>query len=173
MHEEDKGVAAAALCATMAVCSAGEVDMPVSKHRRRGKIRTSKPDLSPDASRQNVMTIDELRHAIANPARDFTDKVVVAGVWWFHELLRKVGDRWRSTKASGKDKRTAALLLCVAMDGEHGTDDDLSPVIAEMLRPYCPAPTFAEGWEQANQMSPGTVRAMAVRILSAPDKPGA
>jgi hypothetical protein len=153
--------------------SAEEVDMPVSKHRRRSKTRTRKPDPSQDASRQNVLTIDELRHAIANPSRDFTAKVVVAGVWWFHELLRKVGDHWEDTKASRKDKRTAALLLCVAMDGERGKDDDLSPVIAEMLRPYCPAPTFAEAWEQANQMSPGTVRAMAARMLSAPGKPAA
>src|ERR1700758_898864 len=107
--------------------------MPVSKHRRRSKTRTRKPDPSPDASRQNVLTIDELRHAIANPNRDFTAKVVVAGVWWFHELLRKVGDRWHDAKASRKDKMTAALLLCVAMDGERGEDDDLSPVIAEML----------------------------------------
>jgi hypothetical protein len=52
------------------------------------------------------------------------------------------------------------------MDGEQGKNDDLSPMIAQILRPYCPAPTFTEAWEQANQMLPGTARATAARILS-------
>jgi hypothetical protein len=164
MVEQGKGADAAALIRP--VQSAGEADVPVSKHRRRSKMRTRKPDLSPNASQQNLMTVDELRNAIANPARDFTAKTIVAGVWWFHQLLRKVGDRWQGIRASSKDKRTAALLLCVAMDGEQGKNDDLSPMIAQILRPYCPAPTFIEAWEQANQMSPGTARATAARILS-------
>ncbi len=147
--------------------------MPVSRHRRRSKPGTRKPDLSPDASRQSITTVDELRQAIANPALDFPAKAVVAGMWWYLQLLRKVGDRRQNIKASRKDQRRAALLLCVAMDGEHGENDDLSPVIAEMLRPYCPAPTFAEAWERANQMPPGTVLATAARILSASGKPAA
>lgn len=147
--------------------------MPVSKHRRRSKPGTRPPAQPRNASRQDVTTIDELRQAIGNPALDFPAKVVVAGVWWFQQLLRKVGDRRQNIKASRKDKRTAALLLCVAMDGEHGKNDDLSPVIAEMLRPYCPAPTFAAAWEQANQMLPGTVSAMVARILSSSNRPAA
>ncbi|MEA2737400.1 MAG: hypothetical protein QOH05_707 [Acetobacteraceae bacterium] len=144
--------------------------MPVSKHRRRSQIRTRKPDPSPDAARQDAMTLDELRHAIANPARDFSAKTIVAGVWWFQELLRRVGDRWHSMKASRKDKKEAALLLCVAMDGAHGKNDDLSPILANMLRPYCPAATFTEAWEQANQMSRGTARETAAKILGPSDK---
>ena len=63
------------------------------------------------------------------------------------------------------------MLLCVAMDGEHGQNDDLSPVLADMLRPYCPAGTFVEAWEQAKHLSPGTVRAMAAKILNPPGVP--
>jgi hypothetical protein len=147
--------------------------MPVSKHRRRSEPRVRKPGLSPDPSRQNAMTIDDLRRAIASPALDFPDKAVVAGVWWFQQLLWRVGDRWQSNKASRKDKRTAAMLLCVAMDGEHGKNDDLSPILAEMLRPYCPTPSFVQAWEQAKQLSPGTVREKAVTILVPPGKPAA
>jgi hypothetical protein len=110
-------------------------NMPVSKHRRRSRIRTKKPDPSPDVPPQDGKTLEELRQAIANPARDFRAKAIVAGVWWFQQLLRKVGDRWQSMKNSREDKRNAALLLCVAMDGEHGQNDDLSPLIAEMLNP--------------------------------------
>jgi hypothetical protein len=119
------------------------------------------------------MTVDELRRTIANPALDFPAKAVVAGIWWFQQLLRRVGDRWQGNKASRKDRRTAALLLCVAMDGEHGENDDLSPKLAEMLRPYCPAPTFAEAWEQAKRLPAGTVRQKAARILIPPGKPAA
>lgn len=144
--------------------------MPVSKHRRRSKARTKKPEPSLDVSRQNGMTIEELRQAIANPARDFRAKTIVAGVWWFQQLLRKVGDRWQGMKTSREDKRDAALLLCVAMDGQHGQNDDLSPAIAGMLRPYCPAPTFVEAWEQANQMPPGAVRETAARLLNQPHR---
>lgn len=147
--------------------------MPVSKHRRRSKVRTKKPETSPEVPRQDGMTIEELRQAIANPARDFRAKAVVAGVWWFQQLLLKVGDRWQRMKTSREDKRNAALLLCVAMDGEHGQNDNLSPVIAEMLRPYCPAPTFVEAWEKVNQMASGTVRETAARILTSPGKSAA
>jgi hypothetical protein len=142
--------------------------MPVSKHRRRGKPSSGRPDVTPD-----VMTMDELRRTIANPALDFPAKVVVAGLWWFEQLLRRVGDRWQSVKASRKDKRTAAVLLCVAMDGEHGQNDDLSPVLADVLRPYCPAPCFVDAWEQAKQMPPGTVRTMAAKILNPLGTPAA
>jgi hypothetical protein len=145
--------------------------MPVSKHRRRSKTRTRKPDPSPEASRETSLTIEELRRAVANPALDFPAKTIVAGVWWFQQLLWKVGDNWRSSKASRKDKKTAAMLLCVAMDGEQGKNDDLSPVIAEMLRPYCPGPSFVEAWEHAKQMSPGTLRTQVAGILSPPGKP--
>jgi hypothetical protein len=145
--------------------------MPVSRHRRHGKTETRKPDHAPDPVRQTITTIDELRQAIASPALDFPTKAIVAGLWWFQQLLRKVGDRGQTTKPSLKDQKRTALLLCVAMDGEHGKNDDLSPVIAEMLRPWCPAPTFAQGWEQANQMPPGTVSAMAARILRPAGKP--
>lgn len=134
--------------------------MPVSKHRRRSKPGSAGPDVAPD-----VMTIDELRRTIASPALDFPAKVVVAGLWWFEQLLRRVGDHWQSGKASRQDKRTAAVLLCVAMDGEHGQNDDLSPVLADMLRPYCPAPSFVDAWEQVKRLSPGTVRTMAAKIL--------
>jgi len=144
--------------------------MPVSKHRRRSKIRTRQPDLRPDAPRQNITSIDELRKAIADPAPDFAEKAIVAGVWWFQQLLRKVGDQWQPSKASPKDKRTVAMLLCVAMDGEHGANDDLAPIIADMLRPYCATPTFVEAWEQAKQMAPGTVRMMAVGFVSSARK---
>jgi hypothetical protein len=147
--------------------------MPVSKHRHRRKTGTRKPEPSSDASRPSIMTMDELREAIADPALDFPAKVTVAGVWWFQQLLLKVGDRWQGISASRRDKRSAALLLCVAMDGEHGANDDLSPAIAEMLRPYCDAPTFVEGWEHAKQVPPGTVRAMVAKSLSPSGKPPA
>jgi hypothetical protein len=139
--------------------------MPVSKRR------SGKPGQSPAPARQTITTIDELRQAIANPALDFSAKASLAGVWWFQQLLRKAGDRQQTTRPSWKDQRRAAVLLCVAMDGEQGENDDLAPVIAGMLRPWCPAPTFAEGWEQANQMPPGTVTAMAARILNPTAKP--
>lgn len=145
--------------------------MPVSKHRRGSEIRARKPDPSPNALRQNVMTVEELRRALANPALDFPARGVIAGVWWFQQLLWRVGDHWQGDKASRKDKRTAAMMLCVAMDGENGQNDNLSPVIAELLRPYCPAPTFTEGWEQAKRLPPGTVRALTAKVLSIPGKP--
>jgi hypothetical protein len=147
--------------------------MPVSKHRRRNATRSRKPDPAPNPQRQVVMTLDELRRAVANPALDFPAKTTLAGVWWFQQLLEKVGDHWQGIKASRKDKRTAAMLLCVAMDGEHGKNDDLAPAIADLLRPYCPAATFTEGWEQAKQLSPGTVRTLTAKVLSTPGKPAA
>jgi hypothetical protein len=116
------------------------------------------------------MSLEELRQAIANPARDFPAKAVVAGVWWFQHLLHRVGDRWQDVRTSRDDKKTAALLLCVAMDGEHGKNDDLAPVIAAMLRPYCPALSFVEAWEQANGLPPGTARATAAEILGSSGK---
>jgi hypothetical protein len=94
-------------------------------------------------------------------------------VWWYRQLLRKIGDHRHSMKLSWKDKNRAALLLCIAMDGERGENDDLSPIIAEMIRPYCPAGTFAQAWEQANQLPPGAVAATAARILSPSGKPAA
>jgi hypothetical protein len=139
--------------------------MPVSKHRRRGKPGTVKPDQPSNVSRQDITTIDDLRQIIANPAHDFSAKAAVAGVWWFQQLLRKAGDHRQTAKPSWKDRRRAVLLLCVAMDGERGENDDLSPEIAAMLRPWCPAPTFAGAWEQANRLPQGTVAATAVRIL--------
>jgi hypothetical protein len=147
--------------------------MPVSKHRRGNKPRARKPEAAPVVSRPAIMTIDELRQAVANPARDFSAKLVVAGVWWFRQMLWRVGDRWQNLKASRKDKREAAMLLCVAMDGEHGANDDLAPRLAAMLRPYCPAATFTEAWEQANRMPPGSVRETAARILTPPGQPAA
>lgn len=147
--------------------------MPVSKHRRRSKTRTPKPDALSEASREPGMTIEEMRRVVANPALDFPAKTIVAGVWWFQQLLWKVGDHWRSSKASRKDKKTAAMLLCVAMDGEHGKNDDLAPLLAEMLRPYCPRPTFVEAWEHTKNMSPGTVRTLVAGILNPPGKPAA
>jgi hypothetical protein len=145
--------------------------MPVSKHRRRSETRARKPTPPPADSPSPNMTIDELRRAVANPALDFAGKIVVAGVWWFQQLLLQVGDHWQGHKASRKDKKGVAALLCVAMDGEHGPNDTLAPLIADMLRPYCPAPTFVDGLEHAKQMSPGTVRATAAKILSRPGKP--
>ncbi|MDR3537179.1 MAG: hypothetical protein P4L71_11830 [Acetobacteraceae bacterium] len=140
--------------------------MPVSRRPRRSEMRTRQPDPPPGASQPNLTTIDELRQTIADPALDFPAKVAVAGVWWFQQLLWRAGERWESAKASRKDRRQAALLLCLAMDGEHGQNDDLAPTIAGMMRPYCPATTFVEGWEQATRVSPGTVRTMAAKILS-------
>jgi len=145
--------------------------MPVSKHRRRGKPGTRQPDQPPNASRQNITTIDELRAVIASPALDFPAKAIVAGMWWYQQLLRKVGDRRHSITPSWKDKKRTALLLCVAMDGERGENDDLSPVIADMVRPYCTARTFTEAWEQANRLPPGTVSATVARILNPSGKP--
>jgi hypothetical protein len=145
--------------------------MPVSKHRRGSEIRTRKSDPAPNALRHTVMTLDELRRTIANPALDFPAKTTIAGVWWFQQLLRRVGDRWQGHKASRRDKRTAAMLLCVAMDGEHGKNDDLAPIISSMLRQYCPAATFTEGWEQAKRLSPGTVRTLTAKTLTVPGKP--
>ncbi|HBK09126.1 MAG TPA: hypothetical protein DDZ81_25255 [Acetobacteraceae bacterium] len=147
--------------------------MPVSKHRRRSETRVRKPDPAPTAPRPNVTTADELRQAIANPALDFPAKVVVAGTWWFQQLLGKVGDTWQGDKTSRKDKKTAALLLCVAMDGEQGQNDDLSPMVAAMLRPYCPAPTFVDAWEKAKQMPPGTVRMRVAKFLDRSNRPAA
>jgi hypothetical protein len=147
--------------------------MPVSKHRRSSKVRPRKPEAPPVVSRSGIMTIDELRQAVANPARDFSAKLVVAGVWWFQQMLRRIGDRGQGLKASHKDKREAAMLLCVAMDGEHGANDDLAPLLAAMLRPYCPAATFTDAWEQANRMAPGSVRETAARILTPPGQPPA
>jgi hypothetical protein len=147
--------------------------MPVSRHRHGSETRTRKPDPAPTAQRHTVMTLDELRRTIANPALDFPAKTTIAGVWWFQQLLRRVGDQWQGNKASRKDKRTAAMLLCVAMDGDHGKNDELSPIIADALRPYCPAPTFTEGWEQAKRLLPGAVRTMTAKALTMPGKPAA
>jgi hypothetical protein len=147
--------------------------MPVSKHRRRNETRPRKPEPAPAVPRPEVRTIDDLRQAIADPALDFPAKAVVAGLWWFQQMLLRVGDRPETFKASRQDKRTAGLLLCVAMDGENGKNDDLSPLIADLLRPYCSAPTFAEGWEQAKRLPPGTVRTKAARALARSGKPAA
>jgi hypothetical protein len=86
-------------------------------------------------------------------------------------MLLKVGDRPESFKVSRQDQRTAALLLCVAMDGENGKNDDLSPMLANILRPYCATRTFAEAWEQAKQLPAGSVRAKAARALSRSGQP--
>ena len=139
--------------------------MPVSKHRRGSVIRTRKPAPPPPP---NVMTLEELRRLVGNPAIDLTGKIELAGVWWFQQLLAKVGDRWQSNKASRKDKRTAAMLLCVAMDGEHGKNDDLAPILADLLRPYRPVNSFTEAWEQAKHLLPGTVRAETAKIVGSP-----
>jgi hypothetical protein len=117
--------------------------------------------------------MDELRAAIADPALDFPGKVTVAGVWWFQQLLLKVGNRWQGSSASRRDKKSAALLLCVAMDGEHAANDDVAPAMAEMLRPFCAAPSFVEAWEQAKQVPPGTVRATLAKSLGASETPEA
>jgi hypothetical protein len=145
--------------------------MPVSKHRRGTKVRVRKPEAAPVVARPASMTIEELRQAVGNPARDFPAKLVVAGAWWFQQMLRRIGDRGHNLKTSRKDKREAAMLLCVAMDGEHGANDDLAPLLAAMLRPYCLAATFTQAWEQANRMPPGSVRETAARILTPPGQP--
>ncbi len=147
--------------------------MPVSKHRRGSEIRTRKPEDAAPPLRQDVMTIADLRRAVANPALDFPAKVGLAGVWRFQQLLAKVGDRWQGSKASRKDKRTASMLLCEAMDGEHVKNDDVAPVLADLLRPYCPAATFTAGWEQAKRLSPGTVRQLTAKALGVPGNPAA
>ncbi len=144
--------------------------MPVSKHRRRNQTRPREPDPAANSWQRNIMTIDDIRREIANPALDFPAKTILAGAWWFEQLLRRIGDRWQGNKASRKDKRTTALLLCVAMDGEHGQNDDLAADIANMLRPYCPASSFVEGWERAKQLSPGTVRAKVAEFLASTSK---
>ncbi|HET6307357.1 MAG TPA: hypothetical protein VFG12_09245 [Rhodopila sp.] len=147
--------------------------MPVSKHRRGSKARPKQPTQAPAEPRPPGMTLDELRQAIANPSRDFRAKAILAGVWWFQQLLRKVGDRWQGAKQTREDKRDAALLLCIAMDGEHGQNDDLAPLLANLLRPYCLAPGFVASWEQANNMAPGAAREAAVRILAQASPPAA
>jgi hypothetical protein len=141
--------------------------MPVSKHRRGSAIRSRKPDPSPASQ---VMPLEELRRLIATPGTHLTAKIELAGIWWFQQLLARVGDRWQGNKASRKDKRTAAMLLCVAMDGEHGKNDDLAPVLADLLRPYCPGASFTEAWEQAKRLSPGTVRALTAKALHTPGR---
>jgi hypothetical protein len=140
--------------------------MPVSKHRRRNKPAPSKPDRPRETSRLEMATIDDLREVMAISTLDFAAKAILAGVWWFQQLRRKAGERRQAARPSWKERRRAALLLCVAMDGEHGKNDDLSPVLAEMMRPWCPAPTFAEGWELTNHLQRGTVSTTAARILS-------
>lgn len=135
--------------------------MPVSKHRRRGKLRTKRPGLSQDTSRPKIKTIDEIRQAVADPALDFRAKIVLAGAWWFDNLLLKLGDHKKNTANSETDAPMSGSLLCMAMDGQRGKNDDISPLIADMLRPWCPTPTFADAWEQANNMPPGTVAALA------------
>jgi hypothetical protein len=140
--------------------------MPVSKHRRGSAIRSRKPDPPPAPA----PTLEELRRRISNQSIDLTAKIELAGIWWFQQLLARVGDRWQGNKASRKDKRTAAMLLCVAMDGEHGKNDDLAPVLADLLRPYCPGASFTEAWEQAKQVSPGTVRALTAKALHTPGR---
>jgi hypothetical protein len=144
--------------------------MPVSKQRRRPEAATKEHGAGAEAPRRAIRTIDDLRQALGAIETDFAAKTVAAGVWWFEQLLRRAGDEW-STVRSGKDRMRAAMLLCVAMDGAQGQNDDLAPAIAAMLRPYCPAPSFAEGWEQAKRLPPGTVRAAAARIVQASGKP--
>ncbi len=145
--------------------------MPVSKHRRRSKTRLRQPTPAQPASVQVLRTIDEVRDAVADPALDFPAKATIAGVWWYQQMLLKVGDRPESFKVSRQDQRTAALLLCVAMDGENGKNDDLSPMLANILRPYCATSTFAEAWEQAKQLPAGSVRAKAARALGRSGQP--
>jgi hypothetical protein len=116
------------------------------------------------------MTLEELRRLIAATGADFTAKIEVAGVWWFQQLLARVGDRWQGNKASRKDRRTASMLLCVAMDGDHGKNDNLAPLLADLLRSYCPGASFTEAWEQAKQLPPGTVRALTAKVLHTPGR---
>jgi hypothetical protein len=138
--------------------------MPVSKHRRRNKAPPPKPGTSSQAI-LGITTIEDLRRQMANPALGFTDRIGIASLWWFEQLFSKIGHHRQSDKASRKDKQTAAVLLCIAMDGEQGRNDELAPILASMLRPWCPAPTFVEAWEQAKHLPPGTVRAKAGRFL--------
>jgi hypothetical protein len=140
--------------------------VPVSKHRRQVKPPIGQPRSAPLASRRNIESLDALRQAVADPALDFPAKATVAGVWWFRQLLRKTGDRRRDIKISRKDETRAALLLCVAMDGEHGQNDDLAPVIADMLRPYATASSFAAAWEQAMGVPAGTVAIRVARLMN-------
>ncbi len=137
--------------------------MPASRHRRRHETQDPPPALA----RAGISSIDDLTQALRDPALDFPARVMIAGVFWFEQLLRKAGDPWEFLR-SGKDKMRAALLLCVAMDGAHGQNDDLAPAIAEILRPYCPGESFAEGWERAKRLPPGSVMTMASRIVNAP-----
>lgn len=138
--------------------------MPVSKHRRRNKTPPPKPDTSSEA-RMSVTTIEDLRRQIANPALGFTNKIGIASLWWCEQLFSKIGHHRQSGKASRKDKQTIAILLCIAMDGEQGQNDQLAPVLASMLRPWCPGATFVEAWEQTKHLPPGTVRAKAGKFL--------
>jgi hypothetical protein len=138
--------------------------MPVSKHRRRNKTPPRKPDTSSEAT-LSITTIEDLRRQLANPSLGFTDKIGIASLWWYEQLLSKIGHHRQSGKASRKDKQTAAMLLCIAMDGEQGQNDALAPILASMLRPGCPAPTFVEAWEQSKHLPPGTVRTKAGKFL--------
>jgi len=146
--------------------------VPVSKHRRRGKLRPRKPGLPPTTDSGAIGTIDALRPAIADPGLDFRAKVALAAAWWFDALLRQLGGAKNDTATSTEDVPMSGSLLCMAMDGERGKNDALSPLIADMLRPYCPTATFAEAWEQANGMPPGTIAALAVKAEPAPAAPG-
>ncbi len=139
--------------------------MPVSKHRRGNQTRRRTPEPAPVVSRQTIGTIDELRQAIAEPALAFPARAELAWFWWYQQMLLKVGDRPADLRFTKQDRRTAALLLCVAMDGENGSNDDLAPVLADMLRPYIGALSFAEAWEQAKRLPAGSVRAKAARAL--------
>ena len=145
--------------------------MPISKHRRRNKVRLKQSAPAGTASVQVIRSVDDVQNAVSDPALDFAAKVAVAGVWWYQQMLVKVGGSAENLKLSRQDQRTAALLLCVAMDGENGKNDDLSPVLADLLRPYCATRTFAEAWEQAKHLPAGSVRAKAARALGRSGRP--
>jgi hypothetical protein len=139
--------------------------MPVSKHRRHSKPRPRKPNAAPTAPRLEIRTIDDLRREVSNPALGFPERIGITSLWWCEQLSSKVGDHRRSDKVSRKDRQTAAMLLCVAMDGEQGQNDNLAPDLAAILRPWCAAATFTEAWEQAKHLPSGTVRMRAARFL--------
>lgn len=147
--------------------------MPVSRHRRKSNTRPALATPGTAASSRAIQTIDDLARLVADPLLAFPAKLLAAAEWWFCQMLRQAGGH-PTARLSRRDRDRAAILLCVALDGQPGANDILSPVLAAMLRPWCPAASYTEAWELASRLPPGSVTARAARLLRRlePRQPG-
>jgi hypothetical protein len=137
--------------------------MPKSKHRRKpgGKAVThpgrglppKRLILPPPQSLEEffaenpgaIANLEKLRQTIADPQLPFVEKVLTAVAW-------EPEDTGPVTR-SDDDLDESAVFLCSDLDahdaGKHlgvSSEEWKISQIVNLLRPYCPGPTYIEAW---------------------------